>query len=160
MRLLIITAFIGLLAFTSCKETQKISEGTAQSTYGEDFDASTVMSYADVIAKVENGEEVEAVVEGKVDAVCQAKGCWMNVVDSKNPDSSPMFVKFHDYGFFMPLDLAGGEVVMKGKAYMEETTVEELRHYAEDEGKSKEEIEAITEPERELKFMATGVKIK
>jgi hypothetical protein len=35
--------------------------------------------------------------------------------------------------------------------------VEELKHLAEDAGKSKEEIEAITEPKEELKFLATGV---
>ena len=39
------------------------------------------------------------------------------------------------------------------------TSVEDLRHYAEDEGKSEEEIMAITEPVEELKFMATGVEI-
>ena len=59
--------------------------------------------------------------------------------------------------FFMPKDIAGRKVVMEGKAYREITTVEELRHFAEDEGKSAEEIAAITEPLEELKFMATGV---
>jgi hypothetical protein len=46
---------------------------------------------------------------------------------------------------------------MDGYAYREVTSVEDLRHFAEDEGKSKEEIEAITEPREELKFMASGV---
>jgi len=46
---------------------------------------------------------------------------------------------------------------MEGKAYKEETSVEELKHYAEDEGLSQEEIDAITEPVYELKFMASGV---
>jgi len=34
-----------------------------------------------------------------------------------------------------------------------------LRHYAEDAGKSKEEIEKITEPETNLMFLADGVLI-
>ena len=46
---------------------------------------------------------------------------------------------------------------MNGKAFKEVTTVEELRHYAEDEGKSEEEIAAITEPVEEYKFVADGV---
>jgi len=48
-------------------------------------------------------------------------------------------------------------VIMRGKAYKEETSVDELRHYAEDEGKSAEEVAAITESIIELKFMADGV---
>jgi hypothetical protein len=38
--------------------------------------------------------------------------------------------------------------------------VETLRHYAEDEGKSKEEIAAITEPVTEYTFEAVGVIIR
>ncbi|MCE2790741.1 MAG: DUF4920 domain-containing protein [Saprospiraceae bacterium] len=48
---------------------------------------------------------------------------------------------------------------MLGKAYRETTSVEDLKHFAEDEGKSAEEIAAITEPKTELKFMASGVMI-
>ena len=68
-----------------------------------------------------------------------------------------MFVKFKDYGFFMPKDIAGKRVVMDGYAFKEITPVDELRHYAEDEGKSPEEIAAIVEPKEELKFLAKGV---
>jgi hypothetical protein len=128
--------------------------------FGESFQVTDVMSYDDLLVKLNSQKEMQVQVEGKVDAVCQAKGCWMNIVSEKNPSAQKMFVKFHDYGFFMPLDLAGSNVIMKGKAYIEETSVDELRHYAEDAGKSKEEIAKITEPVKELKFMATGVKIK
>ena len=76
---------------------------------------------------------------------------------SEEEGKPEMFVKFKDYGFFMPLDLAGSEVVMAGKAFREETSVDELRHYAEDEGQSAEEIAKITEPVEELKFLAYGV---
>ena len=70
-----------------------------------------------------------------------------------------IMVKFKDYGFFMPLN-AEGEVVMNGKAYVSETSVEELRHYAEDAGKSEEEIAAITDPKFEYGFEADGVLLK
>ena len=77
---------------------------------------------------------------------------------SENPqDSTGLFVMFKDYGFFVPLDFAGSKVVIQGMAFTEITTVEELRHYAEDEGKSAEEIAQITEAEKEHKFMANGV---
>ena len=68
-------------------------------------------------------------------------------------------VKFKDYGFFMPKDIAGKEVIINGKAYVEEVSVDEQRHYAEDAGKTKEEIAKITEPKRTFSFEADGVLI-
>ena len=78
---------------------------------------------------------------------------------AENYGENQVMVKFKDYGFFMPLD-AKGEVVVNGKAFITETPVDELRHYAEDAGKSKEEIEAITEPKLEYRFEADGVLLK
>ena len=69
-------------------------------------------------------------------------------------------VKFKDYGFFMPKNIAGKEVIIDGKAYVSELSVEEQRHYAEDAGKSEEEIAAITEPKRTYSFEANGVLLK
>jgi hypothetical protein len=48
---------------------------------------------------------------------------------------------------------------VEGRAFREVLSVETLRHYAEDAGKSKEEIEAITAPETRLSFEANGVLI-
>jgi len=84
----------------------------------------------------------------------------MNIVSDTNKEDDGIFVKFKDYGFFMPLDASGNTAIMRGRAYKEETSVDELRHYAEDEGKSAEEIAAIVEPVTELKFMADGVIIQ
>jgi hypothetical protein len=148
--------FVGL-STESC--AQKVSKNDKKE-FGETFKTKDVLTYDDLLSKLNTKKEMEVQVEGKVDAVCQAKGCWMNIVSEKNPSAQKMFVKFHDYGFFMPFDLPGSKVVMKGKAYVEETSVDELKHYAEDAGKSAEEIAKITQPKRELKFMATGVKIK
>ena len=60
----------------------------------------------------------------------------------------------------MPLDSKDREVIVEGKAYVTETSVNELRHYAEDAGKSKEEIAKITESKREFAFEAHGVLMK
>ena len=123
-------------------------------SFGEAITADNAITFADMMTKMEGVDSMPVKVKGKVDAVCQAKGCWMNIKDDM---AGEMFVQFKDYGFFMPKDIAGREVIMEGYAYRETTPVDELRHYAEDEGKSKEEIEAITEPKEELKFMASGV---
>ena len=69
------------------------------------------------------------------------------------------FVKFKDYAFFMPKDIAGQEVIVDGKAFVEQTSVEDLKHFAKDAGKSQDEIDAITEPKLTLSFLSSGVLI-
>ena len=132
-------------------------EVDAERMFGEPTTVENAQTVGMVIQKLAHADSLETKVEGKVTSVCQKKGCWMNV---ESADGSEMFVRFKDYGFFMPLDLAGQEVVMQGKAYKEVVSVDELRHYAEDEGKSPAEIAQITEPKAEYRFMASGVVIK
>jgi Domain of unknown function (DUF4920) len=68
-----------------------------------------------------------------------------------------IMIRFKDYKFFMPLNITGKDVVLVGQAKKTITSVDMLKHYAEDAGKSKEEIEKITEPKSEIEFIATGV---
>jgi hypothetical protein len=135
----------------------------AQKTFGEKITTKKAISYEKLLTKLDKmdakSKPIEVKVKGDVSAVCQVKGCWMKVVSKEDASKPVLFVKFKDYAYFMPKDLPGGQVVMKGKAYIEETSVEELKHYAEDDGQSPAEIAKITEPKRELKFMADGVVI-
>jgi hypothetical protein len=75
-------------------------------------------------------------------------------------DGTTMRVKFKDYGFFVPKDCAGKTAIMEGRAFFRTVSVDELKHYAEDAGKSKEEIEKIKEPQKALAFEAEGVILK
>lgn len=135
---------------------------TAPSVAGDSFGAGvsrpeSSVEFAEVIKQLDTNDSVNVVMKAKVSEVCQAKGCWMNLVDPVASSDESLFVKFKDYAFFVPKDIAGREVLVEGVAYTEETSVEELRHYAEDAGKSEEEIAKITEPVTEKKFMASGV---
>lgn len=123
--------------------------------FGAMIDESGTIAFEDLMAKMNGVDSLPAKFVGTVAEVCQKKGCWMNVKSDKSGDE--IFVQFKDYAFFMPKDIAGRKVTLDGYAYREVTSVDELRHYAEDEGKSKEEIEKITEPKEELKFLASGV---
>lgn len=81
-------------------------------------------------------------------------------MDMKLADGSAMKVRFKDYGFFVPTrGLEGKRAVIQGTATREVVDVATLRHYAEDAGKSKEEIEKITEPRTDMLFLADGVLI-
>ena len=136
-------------------------EPVAGANYGAGVPAdATGMSYEAFAAQLAASDSLTGVVRGRVVDVCQKKGCWMTlapVADAEVDD--PMSVRFLDYGFFMPKTLSGSEVLVEGTARRRTVPVGELRHYAEDAGKSAEEIAAITEPGEEVEFMATGVRV-
>jgi hypothetical protein len=123
--------------------------------FGEKISETGAISYMALLQVLGQTDSVATKVKGTVTSVCQAKGCWLKLT-SEGGDHPEMMVKFKDYGFFMPKDIAGRQVVLQGIAYREVTSVDELRHYAEDAGKSAEEIQKITAPKEELKFMAAG----
>ncbi|MEZ4859305.1 MAG: DUF4920 domain-containing protein [Flavobacteriaceae bacterium] len=155
------------LAFTNCKNASDSKEMEASSVteekvavnyqvFGEDFNPENVLTKEAMIAKYKNlkvGDTVEVNFTSKVNSVCQSKGCWMRL--DLGEDES--FVKFKDYGFFMPKDIAGQEVIVSGKAFVEETSVEDLQHFAKDAGKPQDEIDAITESKLTLSFLSSGV---
>lgn len=155
-----IAAVSFLFAFTSCKQQNPVAQINEEnlSYFGDQITSDGAIAYEELYAKLGTVDELENVkVKAKVTGVCQAKGCWMNLTSTNVDGDNQLFVKFKDYGFFMPKDIAGREVIVEGRAYKEVTPVDELRHYAEDEGLPEAEILAITEPKEELKFMAHGV---
>lgn len=131
-----------------------ISFGQKYDSFGEKIKPNGAITTAALAQKATEKGAVEAKVSGVVESVCQVKGCWMKV---KLNDGQTMRVTFKDYGFFVPKDIAGKTIVFEGNAKTKTTSVEELRHYAEDAGKSKDEIAKINEPKTELAFEANGV---
>ena len=129
----------------------------AQSIHGEPISEKGAIQATELATKLETKEEMPAKVTGVVESVCKAAGCWMKV---KTADGQTMRVTFKDYGFFVPKDIAGKTVVFEGVAKVKTTSVAMLKHYAEDGGKSKEEIAKITTPEKAIGFVATGVIVK
>ncbi|AFL79882.1 hypothetical protein Aeqsu_0368 [Aequorivita sublithincola DSM 14238] len=127
-------------------------------TFGDEITDENVLSKEEIVEKYKSlkpGDTVNLKFATNVKEVCQKKGCWMKV----GMGDDEAMVRFKDYGFFMPKDIAGQEIIVNGKAYVEEMSVEDQRHYAEDGGKTAEEIAAITEPKRTLAFEADGVLI-
>ena len=125
--------------------------------FGKKITETGAIPATQLIAKLGDKDAIPAKVEGVVESVCKVKGCWMTM---KTGDGKTMRVTFRDYGFFMPKDITGKTVVIEGVAHTSTTSVAKLRHYAEDDGKSKAEIEKITKPETDLSFVADGVIIK
>lgn len=155
---------ICLLLLNSCKnksaETTETIEKIAYASFGDKIiadDAIASKSMLEHYKSMNLGDSINSKMTATVNEVCQAKGCWMTL---NLEDGNEVMVKFKDYGFFMPKDIAGKEVIVNGKAFVNEVPVDELRHYAEDAGKTKEEIAQISEPKRTYSFEADGVLLK
>jgi hypothetical protein len=121
--------------------------------YGEKIMVKDPIEVSQIAEKMGDAKEWKGTVVGEVVSVCEKKGCWMKLKTS----DGEMMVRFKNYGFFMPLNIVGKTIIAEGKAKVVETSVAELKHYAEDAGKSKEEIEKITEAKKEITFEAKGV---
>ncbi|QCR24912.1 DUF4920 domain-containing protein [Pontibacter sp. SGAir0037] len=122
------------------------------------FSETNVLTTSQLAELVTEQDSLQATVTGEISSSCQSKGCWLDV---KLADNQTIKVTFRDYGFFVPVeDLSGKTVVFTGTAKRTVTSVETQRHYAEDAGKTPEEIAAITSPKEELSFVADGLVIK
>ncbi|WP_019989511.1 DUF4920 domain-containing protein [Rudanella lutea] len=130
---------------------------TAQSFHGKKITEDGAIPAPELVAKLGDKSEFNTKVQGTVESVCKMKGCWMKV---KTADGQTMRVTFRDYGFFVPKDIVGKQVVFEGTAQQTTTSVADLKHYAEDAGKSKAEIAKITQPEKAVTFVADGVIVK
>lgn len=134
-------------------------EGVSYSSYGEKispekpFDPLAAKSQFDSL-KV--GDTLDIKFSTRVKDVCKMKGCWM-ILDLPGEE---VRVTFKDYGFFVPKDIEDREVIVAGKAYLEEISVEDQKHYAGDAGKTEEEIALINEPVLTRSFLAHGVLLK
>ena len=158
-------------AVISCKQETKVeaekpaptevADASQYESFGAEISPEGALTADEMLAKYETmavGDSVEIAFKGKVNSVCQAKGCWMKL-DLGKPEAES-FVRFKDYKFFVPMDASGSDAIIKGYAFKDETSVEELKHYAKDAGKSEEEIAKITEPKIEYTFLADGVLMK
>ena len=159
---------IAVLVFTSCKKanTEKQTEEALQQetvefdSFGAKITDDAAMTSNEMLAEFNNmkvGDTLNLKFASNIKEVCTKKGCWMKLPLN---DTEEAMVTFKDYGFFMPLDAKDREVIVEGKAFMKETSVAELQHYAEDAGKTKEEIAKITIPKKEFSFEANGVLMK
>ncbi|EIA07893.1 DUF4920 domain-containing protein [Flavobacterium frigoris] len=152
-----------VLVLLSCKKEDKVQEITtevAYATFGDSISDKNALSKEEILAKfnkLSQGDTIDVKFKSKIKEVCQQKGCWMSL-DLTN--DKEVFVKFKDYAFFVPKNSGNAEVVISGKAYVSVETVEDLKHYAKDGGKSQAAIDSIVAPKTKYSLMADGVLIR
>ena len=124
--------------------------------YGAKIQKKSPINIAEIPARLEVNPVMDTLVKATVLDVCPKKGCWLKLAVN---DSTTAFVKMKDYGFFLPEAVKGKTIILDGKVEVVTTPVEELRHYAEDAKKPQAEIDAITEPKKEIRFLAKGIAV-
>ena len=131
----------------------------AYASFGDKILADKALTKEEMLAKyktLKKGDTIAVKFKSKINSVCKKKGCWMKMDLAGNTES---FVKFKDYGFFVPLNADNSEAIVSGKAFVNEISVAELQHYEKDAGKSQAEIDKITKPKFTYGFQADGVLI-
>ena len=155
MKKLLLTFFVAGLGLTT-QAQPPAGEAKVGDWYGEKISATDFVPLQDVAAKLTAGsaEKADVKVKAKIIDVCPKKGCWLTL---ELPNGETAMVKMKDYGFFLPLAAKGKTVVIDGEVKLKTTSVDELKHYAEDAKKSQAEIDAIKEPKKEVRVTAKGI---
>ena len=144
---------IFLISFSSFSQNQN----NIEIYYGEEFSVLDIKDYESNKQKFIADTENIVKIEGQILSSCPMKGCWMKI----KSEEDTILVRFKDYGFFVPKEgIAGDKTIINGKLSVDTLSIALLRHYAEDAGKSLEEINRITEPEVSMTFLADGVLIR
>ncbi len=126
-------------------------------SFGETIDKDGAVAVDEVLGLIVDNETLEVKVIGTIKEVCQHTGCWLKFDFG---DGEEIMVRMKDHDFYVPMDAAGKTAWVEGIATREMISVNMLKHYAEDAGKSQLEIDAITEPEMTYTLEAKGVIIE
>lgn len=126
-------------------------------SFGEPITAENAVQISSVVDEFVMEEQKNFKITGTLVNVCQSKGCWTTL---STEDGRMVKMTFANYGFFLPTDAAGREIIAEGVGFKKVTSVDEQRHHLEDAGATAEEIDAVTEEKVEYAFEATGVILK
>lgn len=124
--------------------------------YGKPVVAKKAIDVPKLTKAMEVKDQWTGVVKGTVKEVCKREGCWLRLDDGTE---NGIMIRMKDHEFTVPKDIDGKTVYVFGTAKKTTTSVKLLKHYAEDAGKTKEEIDAIIAPKTEITMDAAGVKV-
>ena len=111
----------------------------------------TPLSLNELMAENDEYLDQEVLVETRIAKVCQKKGCFFVATEG----ASTARVTFKDYGFFIPTDSGGKNVVLLGTFSRKSVSKEEAEHYAADLNET-----APVKPEMfEYSIVASAIKI-
>lgn len=113
------------------------------------------VAFADVLKEPKKYEGKTVRIEGVVERVCQAEGCWMQIRPSAESEAS-VRVTF-DHKFSVPKDADKWKFRAEGVVGVKTLSKEEVDHLVKDDG-----AKIKTNPDgtaHEISFVATGVEL-
>ena len=110
----------------------------AATSFGGTVDKTKLVEVADILAKPQSYLQQQVTVKGTVAAVCQKKGCWMQLASDAN---HPTFrIKVKDGDMVFPVSAKGKTAYASGKLDPIEMDLESTRDYlahkAEEQGEA------------------------
>lgn len=157
MKNIILLSILALSIF-SCTKKGESEKRVDFNIYGESFNKSDAQDISKLSALMNSSDSISVTLTAGIEKTCAVKGCWMQL---NTGEETSLRVTFKDYGFFVPKSGEEGKTaIIKGYCIKQETSVEELRHYAKDAGETDDAIALITEPKMEYNFVASGVIIE
>lgn len=132
---------LGIMSFTSAvfadDEVIRLSEPVMVTDTHEFFgavlpDQGTPMRLDELINASDKYQDQEVLVATRIAKVCQKKGCFFVATQG----AATARVSFKDYGFFIPTDSGGKDVLLLGTFSRTSVSKEEAEHYASDLGEA------------------------
>ena len=139
------------------KQEPAVSAESGRVVRGEAIDAETArVSFADVLKEPKKFAGKAVVIEGSVERVCQAEGCWMQIVPDADAEAGAVRVTF-DHKFAVPKDAAKMRFRAEGTFSVKTLSKETVEHLVKEDGaKIKTNPDGTAD---ELAFLATGVEL-
>lgn len=132
---------LGVLGFVPCvlaeDEVTRLSEPVAVTDTHEVFgatlpDQGTPMRLGELINDSDKYQDQEVLLATRIAKVCQKKGCFFVATEG----AATARVSFKDYGFFIPTDSGGKDVLLLGTFSRASVSKEEAEHFATDLGET------------------------
>jgi hypothetical protein len=149
-------AILLIISIFACSEQKDTTnDANIVGSYGAEITTEGAVSTSAMMNKLGNQDSLFVKISSEIVTTCAMKGCWMNLVLA---DGEEMRVTFKDYAFFVPKEgMGGNQAIIEGYVKRVVTDAATLQHYAEDAGKTEQEIASITEDKEGLTFEALGV---
>ena len=150
-----VTIFLTSLTLFGFLSAQADDVFRADQNYGGDMPVEgKAITLKEAIADMNQGSEEFVKIKGQGTEVCQAKGCWMILVDGETYAR----VTFENYGFFVPIETSMQQSIVYGQLKEHVLTGEQAQHFAQDAGaKSSIELEGEV---REYSIVARAVQLE
>ncbi|HEV2881288.1 MAG TPA: DUF4920 domain-containing protein [Pyrinomonadaceae bacterium] len=116
---------------------------------------SPAVAFADVLKEPVKFVGKRVRIEGIVEQVCQAEGCWMQITPQSG--TTGIRVTFKDHKFIVPKDSKSMKFKAEGEFFVKTLDKAQVDHLVEDGAKIERKADGTAD---EIRFVATGVELR